>query len=97
MIELDGSGVPMGYYARGHVDKAAFVEAADWDYEVTCTVEEVEHVWYRNVPAGDSDGGMVMLLTKPGRGAYPVTQIDLEARAIRDVRARLGLPLAGDA
>jgi hypothetical protein len=36
--------------------------------------QQVQHVWWRNVPVNDGEGGMIVYETStPGRGAYPVT------------------------
>ena len=92
LCELDGGSL-LGYYVKGHVDKAEFLAELDFDYEVAGTEQEVKHLYVRNVPAGTGDGEMEMLPATPGkRGAYKITLLDLEARAIRNARTRMDLP-----
>lgn len=70
-------GGPIGYYARGHHDPAAFVAAvAEFDdagYDAACVRLE----YWRNLPAPDGSGGSIYVKArKPGRGAYPVTVVE---------------------
>lgn len=98
MGEFEGSSDPMAYWTKGHVDKAEFAAEVrrwldelkhipDWWDHFPYTEANVEHVWYRNVPAGrEFPGQMVMLpCDGPGRGAYSVTVIDID-RACGDYR-----------
>jgi len=90
MKEFEGGPDPMAYWTRGHVDKVEFAAEVRtwldeqhgivdfWDH-FPYTENDVAHVFYRNVPAGpDFPGQMLMYPCKPGRGAYPVTIIDID-------------------
>jgi len=89
MSEFEGGPDPLGYWMRGHVDKAEFAAEvraycaeldgkADWWDRFPYEAVHVEHTYYRNVPVGpDFPGQMLMYpCDAPGRGAYPVTFID---------------------
>jgi len=103
MREYEGGPDPMTYFTRGHVDKAEFAAEvcqycaeldgwADWWDRTEYTAADVDHAWYRNVPVGrESPGQMLMHRCKgPGRGIYPVTEIDIqEAGERRQYKAAL--------
>lgn len=91
MREFEGGPDPLTYFTKGHVDKAEFAAEVraycgelegkgDWWDSTGYTAGDVEHVWYRNVPAGrEFPGGMIMhRCDGPGRGIYPATEIDIE-------------------
>lgn len=84
--ELDGSSDPMIFWIKGHVDKAEFAREVNKEYELDYTVEEVNHTYVRLVPVGAGRRDMYMLPAKPGRGAFPVTQIDADAVGARRAR-----------
>ena len=77
--------------AKGHVERAAFVAAANegWGrYPGPFEIEDVEHVWRRSVP--DSTGHLVCryLDAEPGsRGAFRATIVSAWARYYREGRA----------
>ena len=81
----------MAYYVRDHVDKAEFAAEvvrycsddgglSRWWDRFPYAATNVDHVYYRNVPVGrDAPGEMIMVKCHgPARGAYPVTEIDLD-------------------
>lgn len=77
-LENGNLGGVIGYYARGHHSDAKFLEALR-DYLDDATLEydrTPRRVYYRNVPQRD---GMVMYteIYQRGRGAYPVTILDV--------------------
>ena len=77
-IEFEGTGRVMGWYAKGHVDKARFRDAveAEWGYDYP--PEDVKHTYMRYVPAGpDFEKVMLILLCDgPARGAFAVTHLE---------------------
>jgi hypothetical protein len=104
MVEFEGNGSPMTYFTKGHVDKQEFAtevlaycadvnERAKW-YEwwdrFPYSAADVEHVYYRNVPAGrDFPGAMIMhRCDGPARGAYPITEIDIDGAVARSRRGQ---------
>jgi len=75
--EFEGNGCAVAYRARGHVDKDVFRQALLLEFGVTVSLEAIEHSHCRNIPAGpDMPGLMFYQPSKPGRGAYPVTEVD---------------------
>jgi hypothetical protein len=71
------NGDPMGYYAKGHHDPAAFLEAVveQCSEERENLAEPVRHVYYRNVPLKNMDADFLLQETEKGPGAYPVTTV----------------------
>lgn len=80
LIEFEGYA-PLAYWCRGHQDKAEFRDEVMAEWGEHFLVERVLHGYARNVPVGrDRPGEMVIQLgVDPGRGAYPITFIDLLA------------------
>ena len=78
VFEVEGGGFPMGYEARGHVDKCAFAAEILAEYERTADTERVNHIWVRNTPWHGPDGWVMVVnpAKGPGRGAYAVTGIE---------------------
>lgn len=75
------------YRVRGHVDKATFQQALLLEYGVDAPLEAIEHLHYRNVPAGpDMPGVMIYWPSKPGHGAYPVTEVDAMSRLVSEAK-----------
>lgn len=79
----------MGYYARGHVDRYLFAQAAnafsgadtEWDRRHVRSAK-VRHEWWRTVPMAGDPGFSQFLSAEPhSRGAYPVTVCDEVAQA----------------
>jgi len=96
MSEFEGCSDPMAYFTRGHVDKREFASEVviycaelmkwpEWYDSFPYTADDVEYVYYRNVPIGRDFPGMTVMRPcgGPGRGAYPVTQIDIERVCVR--------------
>ena len=88
--EYEGGSDASWYWTRGHVDKQAFIDEIKHYYQGLSDepypVEEVKHTYFRNVPVGeDSPGEMVMYVARAGRGAYPVTMIDIDMVAYHDM------------
>jgi len=78
VIEFEGYTL-LSYMARGHVDKGAFIAEVQQEFEDEYTVDFVEHGFARFVPVGkDMPGQMIILHCERGRGAFPITVIDLE-------------------
>ena len=81
VTEFEGSNT-LSYRTRGHVDKTVFRDALRLECDIDAPLEIIEHLYYRNVPAGpDMPGTTICWPSKPGRGAYPVTEVDVEAIA----------------
>lgn len=74
--EFEGGPEPLWYMTKGHVDKQGFIEAVAREFEREIPIESVDHVYMRNVPTGEK-GRQTMQVCKKGRGAYPVTLVDL--------------------
>jgi hypothetical protein len=74
--ETDG-GV-FAYYVRGHVDPAAFYGQVRCDYgtEGLPPFGYVRQFYWRSVPRGD---GWRVFVEGRGRGAFPVTALEVEA------------------
>lgn len=80
-----GGGPLMGYYAKGHHDAAAFIESVNhWldrhDKQIAGERYVVKHVYWRNVPATEYGEGFTLFVEAPGpgRGAYPVTVVEVD-------------------
>ena len=85
-----------GYFCRGHFEPEDFLEAInvfnDWDrdHSRTLSVEEYEPYvtwgWYRVVPYQGGPSGWYQLVytNVSGRGAFPVTILDLYAKEIAE-------------
>lgn len=96
VIEIDeireagpDGGDLMGYFARGHVDRYQFAQAAnafsgadsEWDRRHV-RAAKVRHEWWRTVPIAGEPGFTQFLSAEPhSRGAYPVTVCDELAQA----------------
>lgn len=77
IVEFEGSDV-LSYMVRGHVDKRAFVNEVKREFNDIYTEDFVQHGFARLVPAGrDMPGQMIIIVCERGRGAFPVTTIDL--------------------
>ena len=88
--EFESGGNPLNYFTKGHVDKQEFAAEvrcwcaeldgkADWWDSTDYNEEDVEHLYWRNVPAGRDMPGcfLVYPCDGPARGAYKVTAIDI--------------------
>ncbi len=76
--EFEGGPHAVWYRVRGHVDKSTFQEALRLEVGLDVPLEKIEHLYYRNIPAGpDMPGVVVYWPSEPGRGAYPVTEVDI--------------------
>jgi len=82
LLELDG-GSFMGWWSKGHHNPEEFHRAVV-DYEEGVhsvpAVADVKHLWARVLPNRftDEGGGWLSYCSGPGRGAFPLTE--LEAR-----------------
>jgi len=74
-IEFDGYSLLM-YYVRDHVSKQEFLDAVTVEHLSKCNLCDIRHGYARNVPTGRK-GETVMYLCDKGRGAYPITFVDL--------------------
>lgn len=75
--DIEG-GPPVWYMMRGHQDKSEFVIEVEIEYGRKISPDNVKHAYVRNIPTGkDNPGLMIMKPSKPGRGAYPITYVDL--------------------
>ena len=76
VLEFEGKRGAVWYQVKGHVDKIAFQEALRLETGVCVSLTDVTHCHLRNIPAGpDMPGKWYSIQSKPGRGAYPVTQV----------------------
>jgi hypothetical protein len=77
IYEFEAGKSLMGYGCKGHIPVEEFLcEVSLW-HEDEIPADRVRHTYYRNVPSGEG-GGMVYVESRgPGRGAYPVTVVDL--------------------
>jgi len=73
--ELEGSDDPISLFAKGHVDKSQFVHEAKRQTEISILVSNVRYAYFRCVPL--KGGGSCYYLSGAGRGAFPVTLVDL--------------------
>jgi len=104
MREYEGGPDPMIYWTKGHVDKAEFaaevrvycaeIQGTEWWDRFPYGAEHVEHTYYRNVPVGRGYPGEMLMYPcdGPGRGAYPVTAIDID-RASRPCASSCPAPI----
>ena len=75
--EFEGYGV-LWLMVRGHVKKNEFIQEVEREYGLRLSEDDVIFTFARNTPVGvDRLGEMVINLTEPGRGAYPVTYVDV--------------------
>ena len=101
LYEFEGGSNPMSYYTRGHVDKDEFAAEVrrycaeldgkyDWWDSTEYDANDVEHTWWRNVPVGPDMPGQVVCYPcdGPARGAYTVTEIDLQRASWRRLDER---------
>lgn len=67
----------IGFWARGHYDLEAFARAIkeQWGYDVK--PGECRQEWRRCVPWADDRSQVMLVETRPGRGAFPVTVVEL--------------------
>lgn len=74
-----GTGEGGWLYEKGHVDKAAFLAAAESEYGIEgYTVEDVAHQLGRWTPSNEGDVSQVIHCTdKPGRGVFKLTLLEL--------------------
>ena len=70
LYEFEGQFL-LGYWAKGHHDPLTFCEAIKEFENVDINPSQVEHKYWRIVNNQVVD-------TKPGRGAFPVTYVDIE-------------------
>ena len=65
-------------YAKGHIDRGAFLEEASAQYGLTGYTEtDIEHTYLRKVPSSHySEYDMLLYRCKQGRGACPVTLLE---------------------
>lgn len=76
--ETDESEVDC-YFVRGHVPPAALQRVVEREYGNRYDLAQIYQGYFRNVPCS-IDGMAVCRAKGPGRGAYPVTFIDVLAR-----------------
>lgn len=75
----------MWYMVRGQVDKRDFVRELQREFGLTAQLEDVNHAHARLMPAGSQmPGVMTIMLSDPGRGAFPITILDANARSLRE-------------
>lgn len=67
------------YFIRGHVPAAALQRVVEREYGTRYDMAQIHQGYFRNVPCS-IDGMAVCRAEGPGRGAYPVTFIDVLAR-----------------
>lgn len=64
-----------GYYAKGHENKESFCEAVKDYYGHDIDLQKVEYKFFRIVP--HSEFGKLLHDSKKGKGAFPVTVVDI--------------------
>lgn len=67
--------ITTGYYINGHKDKDALCEVVEREYGEKIDSTKIYHGYFRKVPHGEF--GQVIDKAQKGRGAFPVTAIDL--------------------
>jgi hypothetical protein len=69
----------IAYWAKGHLDKSEFRHEVECEFGYYYPLAKIWHSYARNVPVGqDRPGEQITYLdVEPGRGAYPITLIDL--------------------
>lgn len=77
----DGECNVQSYYCKGHIEPTLFIAALEKYEDETCDIDEVEHLYFRHrplLPHEKSEWSIAYWLdvTKPGRGAFPVTVTD---------------------
>jgi len=77
--EFEGCSV-LGYWTKGHVDQAEFVQEIQSEYERECLQQRVQYTYARYVPVGPEDPGLMLMYpgVERGRGAFPITYLDLD-------------------
>lgn len=73
------AGYLIGAYVRGWVNKKRFIDTYNWDYGEEFIEADVEHQTVRLIPTGDDHGLIFYFNQKPGRGAFKITHLDLDA------------------
>jgi hypothetical protein len=74
----------LALYVHGHVNQIKFLDAVvDYSFELDIEIDDrpVKHEYWRWVPTRDDFGyfgSMAIRTDKAGRGAFPVTIIDIE-------------------
>lgn len=91
MTDEDGCQT-LGVYVRGHHDPALVLREALAEFYVRedeVSLDDVRHTRFRKTPVGPQFGGSIdfWLCEATGRGATPVTLIDLQAARSRRSRA----------
>ena len=74
-----GNTTPLHYQAVGHVDKLDFNSELVLQYDRCAKTHScIRYAWQRKVPSGLKGRSILVELTKPGYGAYPITIIVYE-------------------
>lgn len=87
LVDLSGDQ-PVGWYVKGHHDKAEFAFACNWqdgpapgdrDY---VEPRDARHAYWRQVPLRGRAADFFRFVDAPegGRGAFPVTYINFDER-----------------
>ena len=66
----------ISYSSKGHHLIDLFLSQLESEYAVTCDLSKIKHEYWRNVPQGNE--GMICIRCNPGKGAYPVTTVDVD-------------------
>jgi hypothetical protein len=76
--EYESGGKPMGYYAKGHHEPAAFLDAVkEWSYPLPPPEGDVHHELWRVMPSGvKGEPGWFHTVREKKRGAFEVTVIE---------------------
>jgi hypothetical protein len=78
-IKEIGGGPILSYQSKGHHDENAFAVWLEQDYVLKVPDrDKVMWAYQRAVPSADGDGMMLVNCKESGRGAYPVTYINIE-------------------
>jgi hypothetical protein len=78
LFEFEGYN-EIAYWAKGHVSQSEFAFEVKAEFNERFSIDRVWHGYARNVPVGaDRPGEMIIHIdVEAGRGAYPITFINL--------------------
>lgn len=76
IVEYEGTGEAMSFYAHGHHEPEAFAAAVLTEYDATIQPAKVRHVWLRQIPAGPEGILIREYAQNNGRGSFAATVVD---------------------
>lgn len=75
-VEFDGH-ITTDYHSKGHHEADKFIAELRSDYEYQGNVENVRHLYGKLTPSPDGRMMMMNYKSKPCKGSFPVTVIEL--------------------